>query len=101
MVFGSGEHFSDEELDDKVLISESCNYLNNVLTKLLNPRSNMFNVNDIIKSELFIGSPCSIRQSMTSSVRQFSMTSSVRQFVTDLRLPCSMTSSIRQFLRHD
>ena len=54
-VFGSGENYSDQELDDKVLISESCNYLNNVLTKLLNPRSNMFNVNDITyKSELFI-----------------------------------------------
>ena len=53
-VFVSGENFSDEELDDKVLISESCNYLNNVLTKLLNPRSNMFNVNDILKSEIFI-----------------------------------------------
>ena len=52
-VFGSGEKFSDEELDDKVLISESCNYLNNVLSKLLNPRSNMFNVNDILKSEIF------------------------------------------------
>ena len=52
-VFGSGENFSDEALDDKVLISESCNYLNNVLTKLLNPRSNMFNANDILKSELF------------------------------------------------
>jgi len=35
----------DEELDDKVLISESCNYLNNVLSKLLHPRFNgdMFN----------------------------------------------------------
>ena len=47
------------------------------------------------------GSPCSIRQSMTSSVRQFSMTSSVRQFVTNLSGHCSMTSSIRQFLRQD
>ena len=54
MVDGSVENFSDQELDDKVLISESCNYLNNVLSKLLNPRSNMFNVNDILKSELFI-----------------------------------------------
>ena len=66
-VFGSGENFSDEELDDKVLISESCNYLNNVLTKLLNPRSNMFNVNDIIESELFI----SILKSQENCLKRF------------------------------
>ena len=58
-------------------------------------------INDFTLNSDNNGSPCSIRQSMTSSVRQFSMTSSVRQFVTDLRVPCSMTSSIRQFLRHD
>ena len=43
----------DEELDDKVLISESCHYLNNALTKLLNPRTQHIDVNFDIDMRTF------------------------------------------------
>ena len=46
--FGVIHHFCsqcDPELDDQVLVEENCDYLNRVLSKLLNSRSRYIDVN--------------------------------------------------------